>query len=983
MSFIKKNVKKIVCFAVMVILLVALTIGNIACMNNFHLITQFLCGFGVDDDSSSALAAREQNDALAQTVEEEGAVLLRNENNALPLATNSDGTVTEKINVFGASSTDQGFVPQGTGSGTGSRNNLVTFMGALNQVGIPYNQELANQHATLGITRAAGGSYVIEAGHTDAGYVQYYGIWEADQNFYSDAMFAQAEAYSETAVVVIGRLMGEGNDYSQRQFLADGTIINDRTSLTITEREEYLIQKCSQTFDKVIVILNVANPMECGFVEQYNVDALLWMGYPGTRGTLGVANLLRGYKTNEDGTVTKISPSGKLTDTYAYKLNSSPAWVNSGREGIGLSYNSGGTNKYSDYAEGIYVGYKWYETADAEGFWNDKGGYDAIVQYPFGFGLSYTTFEWTVVYTEFNDGDTVDREDILYFEIKVKNTGNYPGMDVVQLYYTPPYTDGGIEKSAVNLGAYAKTAVLQPGEEEYLFVELNVSDMKSYDCYDENNNGFMGYELEAGEYKISFRTDAHTLAQTGNAGSKNTWTYKVPAGGYQYDQDTWTGNDVKNQFTTFTNSTSGASSVVNEPISNNAHSVDGNDESVKITYLTRADFAGTYPVKSNRTLDEKLLSDTKVLYDFRRDDNSGTAPTWSSRQTRWTIEDLMGLDYDDKAWDEAISQLSFEQAKTLIARGGFGTIRIDEIGKPATRDTDGPSGFNNSVTGTNDLKASNYPCLTVLASTWDWFKAYLVGCGIGMEGTGVGIQGWYGPGANLHRSPLGGRNFEYYSEDAYLSGVTCAYHVYGAKENGVTAYIKHIAVNDCERFRGGAYKWLTEQTLREIYLRPFELAVKIGGANGMMASVDRVGSIQASSSYAMLTAVLRDEWGFRGTVITDYYQGRTINDIDECVRAGCTQMLHPDGSMEWADNVNSVAGQKAVAKSAKDILYSYTDTMFITATSTGLDKEALIGNGTEVFAWWFPVLIAVDVLAVAAMGFWTYLLLRKPKVKEV
>ena len=522
--------------------------------------------------------------------------------------------------------------------------------------------------------------------------------------------------------------------------------------------------------------------------------------------------------------------------------------------------------------------------------------------------------------------------------------------------------------------------------------------MKSYDCYDRNGNGFMGYELEGGNYTISLRTDAHTLAQTANADGKNSYSFKVPESGYKYTTDSVTGNVVENRFTNFT-APSGASSTVNERAVRNAHSIDGNDEPVKINYMTRADFENTFPYqKAENRLAGAVKTDTLYVNVNPVNDASDEAPAFG-QASDLTLKDVIGLDYDENEdkWNELTSKLTLNECANLVVIGGFGTIEVSKIGMPRTVASDGPAGFNNTVTGDGNLKAVCYPSATIIGSTWDWYMGYQVGRAIGIEGKALGISGWYGPGANLHRSVMGGRNFEYYSEDARLSGIICAYEVYGAKEQGLTSYVKHIAVNDSDSGRNGAYKWLTEQNLRENYLLPFELIVKVGKGNGMMSSVDRIGSTRAASSYALLTAVLRDEWGFRGTVITDYYQnshqsapgiwapsqaGDTVHDVDECVRAGNDMLLWTDGNINFFNDADSNTAKKAIHQSAKNIIYTYADTVHFAETAQGLDKGSMIGESVEVFAWWIPVLVVADVVVVGLLVTWGLLLFKKKKVRE-
>ena len=945
-----------------IILLVVLIGGNYALYSFSDLVTMYLCGSGFKEDSEEAIAARESGNALAAQITAEGAVLLKNDNNTLPLQ-------NKKVNVFGWSGSDAGFMPQGTGSGTGSRNDLVTFLGGLKEAGIEYNETLAKAYDDLGWKRVSGGSYVIEA-HNDQ-YKDFYGISEAPESFYTAELMDNAKAYSDTAIIVLGRLMGEGNDFSKIQYYsnqAGGGEDATRKLQSLSPREEYMINLVCENFENVIIVTNTGNPIELGIADNPEIDAVLNMGMPGTRGTIGIGKILTG----------EVNPSGKLADTWAYDLSTAAAYANAGLEN---AYDSTSGNRYTDigtayteYLENIYNGYLWYETADAEGFWNssfakDKWNvtsYDQVVQYPFGFGLSYTSFSWEIHEINIANGSTVAKDDVLKVTVRVTNTGSVAGRDVVELYYSAPYTPGGIEKSAIKLGGFAKTPEIQPGQFADVEIEMPIEEMKSYDCYDKNNNGFMGYELEKGTYTLSFRSDVHTP----KAGmTDNTLTLEV-ASDIRYETDSKTGAVVTNQFTTFTNTISGASSKVNEPFLSTAHSIDGLENEGSITYMTRENFVSTFPEaqpnKAAGNLKADMHGNTKGKEGV---DPSVTAPEFGSTATNWTITDMFGVPYEDPMWDEITSQLTFEEALHYIIDAGFGTIELESIGKPATKDTDGPSGFNTNVTGGNGLKAVCYPSSTVIAQTWDWYAVYQVGVGIGLEGNAIGVNGWYGPGANTHRSAMGGRNFEYYSEDALLAGTMCAYHCIGAKEQGIQVYIKHIGANEDDRGRNGAYKWLTEQALRENYLKPFEIAIK-AGANGLMGSVTRTGGMRTTGSYALQTAVVRDEWGFRGTIITDYYQGGDINDFDEGIRTGNNQVLWPDWRSDCLDDQTSDTAKYYIHKAAKDLLYAYADTMYYAETAQGLESGAIIGTITvtdDVFVWWIPVLMVVNTIVVAAI----------------
>ncbi len=961
-----KNIIKLAVSAVGIIaVLVALIIGNVVCGLNFNVITTYFNGFGIDYDSEEYKLAQAEGLKLVYKMEEDGLVLLKNENGALPLAQG------ERINVFGWAGSNAGFTYQGSGSGEGASMYTVSLMEAFKQTGIEYNEQLAADYAALGYKREN------TPDNTDK-FDDYFRIIEAEEDFYGEARMAQAREYSDTAVVVLNRRGSEGYDLPKYQMYRTGNDKNmSRIYSAISPLEEVMLDKVTANFDKVILLLNNTNPMELGFIEDDGIDAVITMGMPGSQGTIGLCNVLKG----------EAVPSGKLVDTYAYDMSTAASFANAGRDGTKTYTDLGSEslwergNKYTDYVEDIYTGYKWYETAYADGYWDGYAseygeGYDGVVQFPFGFGLSYTDFEWTFGDVSIPDGDTLEKDGRISVEVYVQNTGDKDGADVVQLYYSAPYTKGGIEKSALCLGAFAKTGRLSPGQGEMLTLEMDVEQMKSYDAYDKNNNGFMGYELEGGEYTLTLRTDAHTLADV--KGGPNTFVYEVPNGGYRYEKDTATGSNVVNRFTTYKNPVSGAESKINEPLNDKAHSIDGADEDVKIEYMTRADFKGTFPSEAKpRRAMGRLKDDAHYCRVDPLIDPNDVMPLHDSTETSYMLTDMLGLSYDDPKWDALVSQLSIEEMAQMCAEGGFKTIAIPRIGKPKTLEFDGPSGLNTVVTGPDGGGAINYPCETVLAQTWDWKVAYQYGKSVGNEAAALNVDGWYAPGANMHRSPLGGRNFEYYSEDPYLSGIMCAYTVKGAKEMGLSCFVKHFAVNDSDTGRGGSYRWLTEQAMREIYFKPFEMAVKIGGANGMMTSVDRIGSIRACGSHALLTQVLRGEWGFRGSVITDYYQcpwntrdDDFIHDVDEQIRAGNDLALNPDGKASWFDDLESATTVIALQKSAKNIMYTYVDTIYTSENAQGLDIGSTITTKDDVFPSWIFLLIGIDVVVVGGCAVW-------------
>ena len=548
-------------------------------------------------------------EALAAEVEAEGTVLVQNNDNTLPL--NAD---TKKVNVFGWASTAW----LGGGSGSGGVNAVNTdLLAALTAYGIEYNTELTDMYKDF----QPGREYVRTLNSRPEQSGRLYEPDINNQTYYTQSMLDSAKSFSDTAIVVIGRLAGESNDATKQQYKRTekgGDIVVDdtRTMLELTTEEEDLLNYVGANYAHVVVLINSTNVMELGQIETIpGIDACLIAGLSGSEGATAVPEVLWGDR----------EPSGRTADTWAYDLTTAASYANAGLEGVGKYsdadglYPADGTTSgnldtpyayeqvsYVDYAEGIYIGYKWYETADAEGYWdaerNEHGtGYDAVVQYPFGYGLSYTSFDWKVTDATAN-GSALTKDGNVTVKVAVTNTGDRAGKDVVQLYYTAPYTAGEIEKSSVELGAFAKTKELAPGESEEVTLTVPVSDMASYDAYDANHNGFTGYELDAGDYIFTVRHDAHDVDDDANA----TITCSLPAG-VQYAEDTATGNAVSNKFT-------GSDAI-------DGVSLDGSDSDQNITYLTRADFADTFPKTNTST--RAMTDNVKALNLYTADDANG------------------------------------------------------------------------------------------------------------------------------------------------------------------------------------------------------------------------------------------------------------------------------------------------------------------------------------------------------------------------
>ena len=922
------------------------------------MIDSFLTKRSVDYDSDTVKRALTGGKALAQEIEENGAVLLKNDNKCLPLS-------TRKVNIFGWGGSDNGFLYQGGGSSAGGYSaDKISFYQAFRDGGIQINESLASAYNNLSFRRE---------GAADANkHSVYYRNYEPGEDFYSAERMNEAKAFSDTAIVVLSRRASEGDDLPKINYDENGNGDTSRRYLSLSAKETLMISKVTANFSKVIVMINSSSPMETGFLEYSGISAAMFIGYPGYYGTASVVRILKG----------EANPSGHLTDTCAYDIRTAPSYWNVGPDATHNYTGRYAQGRYTDYKEDIYVGYKWYETADAEGYFNntyiklyghEKSGYDAVVQYPFGYGLSYTDFSWEIESVTdqngnvVNDGARLAKDTILTYKVWVENIGDVGGKDVVELYYGLPYTKGGIEKSSVNLGAFAKTELLKPGKGQEVELTLRLADMASYDTYDKNNNGFMGYELEKGNYEISFRTDSHHVKEGKYASHKGELKTNFQlAETYQYDKDPDTGSKVENLFTNFTNKVSGATSKAKEPEATYAISIDGHDDDKDfdqgLTYLSRADFTSTYPTPSDgRPMSSRMLHESYLVHAPTIHEND-VMPKTSSTDTHWTMQDVKGLPYDDPKWQQLIEQLSVEEMANLCGHGGFGTNAIESIGKPKCTDSDGGTGFTSGIVSGDAGHAIKYPAANVLASTWDWKEAYQWGHAIGDEGKALGIQGWYAPGCNVHRSPLGGRNFEYFAEDGKMCGIFVAYTVKGCTENGVYAYMKHFAGNDSDEGRNGQYKWMTEQSLREIYAKPGEIATKVGGANATMVSVDRVGSVRATGSWALLTGMLRNEWGFRGSAITDYYQGGNVNDLDEGIRAGNDLALHPNGGTSFFDDLSSATTVIALQNASHNILYTYIDTVNRTEKFTGVDWSSQTGSKVEEIdgSWWRGVLIGAD-----------------------
>lgn len=746
-------------------------------------------------DSPEAIAAREYGGKVAEEIANEGIVLLKNEGDYLPLQ-------DKKVNVFGLAAMNLRY--GGGGSGGADTSRAVNLFEGLQNAGISYNtglhemyQEVAREHGgsegSTGIMQVVKG---LMGGNSSD---------EPAIDYLTDEAIGQAKAYSDNAIIVIASESVEASDATMEQ-------------LQLTANKRALVERIAQSFSNVTIVINAGNALELGFVEEYeSIKSVLWIGTPGPYGANALGNILAG----------KLNPSGRLTDTYVYDNSTAPASENFGDYGYtNLKYS------FLNYQEGIYVGYRFYETYYA----GNEAGYQETVLYPYGYGLSYTDFEWTVLNQKLT-------EENIELQVEVKNVGDMAGKDVVQLYYSAPYIPGGIEKSAIELGAFAKTSLLEPGQSEVLTLSFAAEDMASYDMNEEE-----AYVLDPGTYTIKVARNVHDIVSS----------YELElANKIVFEQDKDTGTAYENRF----------------------ELAQG-----ELTYLSRHDWEGTYPSDENISYEAPQY----VLDAFSKKlESSGLKMPTFGADNGIELADLKGLDFNDPQWDAFLDQLTLDEMFEYVANGAYHTIGIERLGIPKTLLMDGPAGFSYFF---KPITAASYPSEIVIASTWNKELAYRMGEAVGKEARAYGIQGWYAPGMNIHRTAQGGRNFEYFSEDPLLSGKIAAAMINGAQDQGIIAFMKHFALNDQEtNARSGNLIWANEQAIREIYLKPFEITVKESKPLGAMSSFSIIGTKWAGANSILLNDVLRREWGFEGFVSSDAVFG--FMKAPDAVVAGNDLML--------------------------------------------------------------------------------------------
>lgn len=939
---VKKGVRHIVRWqAVLGFLLVAVIAANMICYGPMYTnVSGFLNASKVELSEGTVAQSRD----TIQKVGEEGIVLAKNEE-LLPLS--SDVT---KLNVFGWDSTNP--ILGGTGSGASDSSSAVGIIQSLNDAGYETNQSLTDFYTEYRAERPT-----ISMSEQD------WTLPEPTADMYTDELMEEAKEFSETAMIVIGRSGGENADlptdmnavihgtydvaqevasapdnytYTNSSFTNNGDydeFDEGESYLELSNTEEDLVEMVCSEFKNVVVVINANNTMELGWVDEYEqIGAVLLVPGTGAAGLSALGEIING----------SVNPSGKTADTFVKDLFNTPTINNIGNHSynnvadlngqmVEADASAQGNISFVNYAEGIYVGYKFYETAAEEGLIQ----YEEHVQYPFGYGLSYTTFEKSIE-------NFTDAGDAVSFDVKVTNTGDTAGKDVAEIYYTPPYNEGGIEKASVNLLEFGKTSVLEPGDSETLSFEIKKEDMASYDSEGIKAEGG-GYILEAGEYKISVRSDSHTVAAEE--------TFMVSAD-IDYSQEGRSSDQTAatNQFEDYSRG-----------------------DFVQLS--RKGGFANYEEACAAPTEEQYVMSDeireeieanTFGTYDGTQYNNDADEMPAMGADNGLKLYELTGADYNDERWDDLLDQLSFEDMTTMINVGGWQTAEIESVGKIATTDCDGPAGLNNFITG---AQGTAYPSEVLMAQTWNKELAYEIGKSMGQEYVDANNYGWYGPAMNTHRSAFAGRNFEYYSEDGTLGGYLAANQINGAAEHGVYAYIKHFALNDQEWNRCAVLlTWSGEQAIREIYLKPFELATKgfTGTARAVMSSFNWIGTKPSCMNGNLLNNVLRDEWGFVGMVETDYDGSYGYMITDGCIRNGNDLMLGFNSAESNILSDQSATAVQAMRQSCKNILYTVGNSGYYAGgedPTGGLAKMDKIFIGIDVAAA-LVILIAEAILII-------------------
>jgi beta-glucosidase len=953
--------------------------------------------------NSSKALSKTEGDKLNVEIAEEGFTLLLNENYkedtpTLPIDTpvTNKSISKVKVSVFGKNSVD--LVLSGSGSGAISTDDATTLYDSLTDAGFEYNTKLKDFYDSdksgtgrpdTSLTDSSDSSPTLATGETPV-------------KSYTSEVKSSFSEYSDLAIVVISRVGGESFDLPRSQDTKNGGIAGNHY-LQLDQNEYDMLDMVTSRFDRVVVILNTLTSFQCDFIEEYNssgvrIGAVLWIGGPGTTGAEAIGEILNGT----------INPSGRTTDLYSKDFTQDPTYVNFGD---GSQTTTNGKDN-SALVEGIYIGYRYYETrAYEESVQNDNlTWYDDNVIFPFGYGLSYTKFSQTMKIT----GSLDSKDSQLTIEVTSKNEGNVAGKDVIELYVSKPYTYGKIEKSYVELVDYAKTTLLQPEETYTVTFTVTAYDLASYDYNDANGNGFYGYELDSGDYTFLISKNSHVDGVVN--GVSNTYASETInlSDNVRFTTDPVTGYTVVNLYSDTESKTAVDKFLTSDYRLEDVLVEDEDGHTSTRKGMSRTDFSektGTFPHATDA--DERAVmtdeSTNKTELDYLNSTESGnteieeevkkySAASYATKYSTSTLT-LKGMldnnghvDYDDAKWDELLDRVTFDDMLSLVNNGAFQTNAIEYIEKNLTNDSDGPAGFVNFMPGLKSHYTGNttFACEIVIGSTWNKDLAYQMGKIVGenglygdVNGNGLSYTGWYAPAVNLHRSPFSGRNYEYYSEDPILSGKMAVNVINGAAQYGVYTDLKHFALNDQETNRGGISTYCTEQAMRELYLKAFEIAVKgdddptqvatakadgvttYQGTTGVMSSFNRIGTRWTGGDYRLLTTILRNEWGFKGLVICDYKTSDYMNSR-QMLYAGNDLILTSEQALMWIDADSSrVDDMIVLRKAVKNILYTVANSNSVNKTISGYNME-----------WWKATLIAVDVIVPVGLAVWGFFVIR-------
>ena len=931
-------------------------------------------------------------DRLAIEIEQEGIVLAKNDDNCLPLAKDN-----KKINVFGYDVIQWVISNSGSGSASaGSSQKTWGLLEALDDKGIEYNQDIINYYKAWATPRDRG--VLSYSSNHNTVYRLTNPSLSNDEDY--AAVYDAAVGETDTAIVVIGRWGGEHLDPPHQQtnnYKSKKQVNTERGYLEITEEEEELLTAVGSDYEHVIVIINSTNTMQMDFMTEIDgLDACLLVGPTGTVGAQAIPQIMWG----------DINPSGRTADTWPMRHEYNVAyftngyWPDNGDTGKaieGMYYtgvpnganlansnsNSGhGHACFADYYEGIYVGYKWFETADAEGFWNDSPyyGYQNVVAYPFGHGLSYTTFSWEIESTNPGKNANISENEDIELKVRVTNTGTVAGRDVVEVYLTADYYPGEIEKASVKLVGFQKTPVIAPGGYETITINIKTRDFLQFDCYDANDNGHAGYELDRGTYELKLMESAH-IQKAGNT----TVKFNVPDT-IDVDEDPETGNEVKPLFT-------GEDAI-------DGVSCDGKTIGEPIEFLHRDDFAplmtevnptrawnpglvtcddSSKPTAYSTNMANKWDNATEDVFGnpVRTDSpifgKSGSLKVMDNQGQITELGIQLMQNDDDPMWDELLDQLTWNDASTIVkgqsySRPGMQSVGLTKQGNSNFSDAEGACQVGADLSGGRRPTAYPDPC--VQGQCWNEYISYMFGLSESKDMTMGGKDYLYGPASNIHRSPYGGRHAEYHSEDGFLAGKCLSNVTAGLADGGKGGFIKHFALNDTEYHRVGLFTWATEQAVREIYLRPFEEAIKNGKASALMSSFNRIGAVWTGGSQALMQGVLRNEWGFKGMTITDYTENGTLQDANQQLRAGGNYILASSNFSDPGQNNATVRYKWRLRECGRQVIWGtlrpqYDNYLY------NLDPthKAIISSSKAAWEWWKPLLACAEGLVIVIFAF--------------